>query len=255
MAVKKATTGVDTHGKGHLAGRAAGLRLKNRRRRPTGTVKANNHPALLQNHRNNKGEMSGQELYEQVERLARQADKSGGPLPVALLQKAASTGYPPAVYALANWHLHGKGVKKDRKQAVRLLKKAAAREYPAAEYDLAVSYELGKGGLPKDPKTAFVWYRRAANNGDRDAMTEVGRCYYHGIGTKKDLAKAVAWYSKAADLGDSDAKYALGVAYEYGEGVEKNLRTARQWYKEAAEQGDAEAAKALAELEAGGPTR
>jgi TPR repeat protein len=252
MAVKKATTVGDTRGESREAGREAGLRLKNGKSQPKKRTKVDNRAARPA-HRNKNG-ISGKELFERAEHLARQADKNGGPLPLALLQEAAATGYPPALYALGNWYLHGKGFRKDRKQAVRFLKQAAANKYPYAEYDLAVCYELGQGGLPKDPKAAFLWYRRAAEDGDVDAMTEVGRCYYHGLGTKKDFAKSFAWYGRAADLGASDAQYALGVAYEYGEGVEKNARTAREWYKRAAKQGDIEAAKALAELKEGANT-
>lgn len=251
MAGKRATTVVDTRGKDPLAGKVPGHRPRNKQVQATTKATFNSRSMLRQNRHGNNDQPSGQELYEQSKRLARRAEKDGGPLPVTLLQEAASTGYPPAVYALANWYLHGKGVKKDRKHAVRLLKQAASKKYPAAEYDLAVSYELGQGGLPRDPKTALVWYRRAANDGDCDAMTELGRCYYHGIGTRQDFKKAAQWYRKAADLGNSDAQYALGVAYEHGEGVEKNPRTAMAWYKQAAQQGDVEAEKALAELEAG----
>jgi TPR repeat protein len=195
-----------------------------------------------------EGEMTGQQLYAMAERLAREADRNGGPLPVALLQEAASTGYPPALYALANWHLHGKGVRKDYKKAFSLLKKAANERFAPAEHDLAVAYELGKG-VEKSEKQAWLYYLQAAHDGDRDAMTEVARCFYHGIGTKKDFAKAAEWYRRAAERGDSDAQYALGVAYEQGEGVEKSIHTSMQWYKKAAEQGDEEAEQALVELQ------
>jgi hypothetical protein len=89
--------------------------------------------------------MTGHELYKKAECLARKADKNGGPLPVALLRQAADTGYPPALYALADWHLHGKGIRKDFKKAFTLLTKAANERFAPAEYDLAVSYERGKG--------------------------------------------------------------------------------------------------------------
>jgi hypothetical protein len=51
--------------------------------------------------------MTPKEQYEESERLARAAERNGGPLPVALLQEAADAGFAPALYALANWHLHG----------------------------------------------------------------------------------------------------------------------------------------------------
>jgi len=133
---------------------------------------------------------------------------------------------------------------------VGLLKKAAAKKHPAAEYDLAVCHELGKGGLAKDPRAALIWYRRAANHGDRDAITEVARCYYHGIGTHKNLPKALQWYKKAAERGDAEAQYTLGRAYEFGEGVEANLEKATRWYGKAAAQGNRRAGRAVADLKA-----
>jgi hypothetical protein len=51
--------------------------------------------------------IKGQKEYEAAERLAREADRNGEPLPIDLLRSAASAGYPPAIYALANWHVHG----------------------------------------------------------------------------------------------------------------------------------------------------
>src|SRR5206468_3779626 len=113
------------------------------------------------------------------------------------------------IYALANWHLHGKGVKRNLKTAVKLLRRAAAGRHPVAEYDLAVTYELGKGGLRKNPQAALYWYRRAANDGDAGAAVEVARLYYHGIGTSKNFCKAAEWYKKAARTGDAEAQYAL----------------------------------------------
>ncbi len=99
--------------------------------------------------------MTGQQQYEEAEQLTRKADRMGGPLPVGLLQEAAAAGYAPAIYALANWHLHGKGVKKDYKKAVALLKQAATKKYAPAEYDLAVSYERGQG-INKNSKAALL---------------------------------------------------------------------------------------------------
>ncbi len=144
--------------------------------------------------------------------------------------------------------MRGKGVKKNHKRAVSLLKRAAAKKHPAAEYDLAVAYELGKGGLPKDPKAALMWYRRAANDGDRDAQAELARCYYHGIGTSANLSKAIRWYKKAATGADAEAQYALGRAFELGEGVAQDMQAALRWYRRAATQGDEDARKAIAEI-------
>jgi TPR repeat protein len=148
--------------------------------------------------------MNAEQLYEKAERLARAAEKNGAPLPVKMLQEAAELGFVPAIYALANWHLHGKGVAKDIKKAVRLLQKAADQEFAPAEYDLAVSYELGKG-VQKSTSKAFLYYLKAANHGDVDAQSEVARCFYHGIGVSPNRSKALKWYEKAAEQGDVES--------------------------------------------------
>ena len=47
---------------------------------------------------------------------------------MSLPQQAADAGYAPAIYALANWYIHGKiGGKKDFKKALLLLKRAAQK--------------------------------------------------------------------------------------------------------------------------------
>jgi hypothetical protein len=188
--------------------------------------------------------MDGKLQYELALKTARKADRNGGDLPITLLRESASAGYPPALYALASWHLHGKGVRKDFKKAVALLKKAADKKYVPAEYDLAVSYELGQG-VRKNFKAALVYYRRAANDGDADAAAEVARCYFHGIGTIKNMSEAAVWYLKAAERGDAEAQYAIARAFELGEGVAQDMSSALAWYRRAAGQGNRDAADAV----------
>jgi len=121
--------------------------------------------------------MTGQELLERTLILARKAERTGGPYPLVELRQAAEKEYPPAVYALATWYLHGREVKKNHKRAATLLRKAADAGFPPAEYDLAVCYELGSG-VKKNLVKAFGYYLRAANNCDIDAQAEVARCFY-----------------------------------------------------------------------------
>ena len=40
-------------------------------------------------------------------------------------------------------------------------------------------------------------------------MYRLARCYENAVGTRKDLTEARNWYKKAADEGDKDAKKAL----------------------------------------------
>jgi len=192
--------------------------------------------------------MDGQKQLRQALKLSRIAEQKRGPWPVDLLQEAAEAGNLEAIYALATWYLHGRGVPKNAKTAASLLKKAADHHYAVAEYDLAVSYELGVG-VKKSPKAAFQHYLRAANDGDLDSQSEVARCYYFGIGTAKNPSKAFEWYERAAKSGNAEAQYVVGRAYELGDGVEKNDRNALRWFKKAAAAGYETAEEAVSALE------
>jgi hypothetical protein len=151
-AAKRVTRTADSRGDALAAGKAPGRQPKKMNARQTTKAKPPPQP---------KCSDAAKAQYDQALKLAREADKCGGPLPVSLLRQAAQADYPPAVYALANWHLHGKGVKKDFKKAALLLTRAANQAFAPAQYDLAVSYELGKG-VRKSPKKAWFFYLQAA---------------------------------------------------------------------------------------------
>src|SRR5438067_12736 len=105
MVAKKLISAVDIQGKSRIPGRGHGRHRKNRKLLPQTKGETGKTSTASVENSEHRGEarMSGQQLYEEAKRLAREADRNGGPQPVALLQKAASTGYPPAIYALANW--------------------------------------------------------------------------------------------------------------------------------------------------------
>ena len=63
------------------------------------------------------------------------------------------------------------------------------------------------------------WYRKAADQGDAAAQSNLGVMYANGQGVPQDYAEAVQWYRKAADQGDADAQNNLGVMYDKGQGV------------------------------------
>ena len=70
-------------------------------------------------------------------------------------------------------------------------------------FDLGNCYEYGKGGLTKDEAKAVIWYEKAAEAGNANAMNNLGYAYDYGKGgLTKDEAKAVEWYRKAAEGGN-----------------------------------------------------
>lgn len=134
-----------------------------------------------------------------IETQRRKADLSEA---LRLLKLAYKNGDHRAGYALATWHLHGKGdlVARDLAKAIPLLREAANAEHAEAAYDLAVCYEKGIG-LKKSEKNAALFYLKAALFGDKQSIYEVGRCYWYGLGVERDRSIARAWLNRAAKFG------------------------------------------------------
>ena len=62
-----------------------------------------------------------------------------------------------------------------------------------------------------------------AKEGDGDAMLTIGKCYETGTGVKKDVKQAWIWYGKAAVEGNIEADYIIGTLYRDGIGTKKEL--------------------------------
>ena len=106
----------------------------------------------------------------------------------------------------------------------------------------AGDFEDGVSASQKgDFKTAFSFYKKAAEQGELEAQFNVGLYYDIGRGVLQDYAEAVRWYKLAADQGYSAAQYNLGFMYANGEGVLQDYAEAVRWYKLAAVQGHSNA--------------
>jgi localization factor PodJL len=134
--------------------------------------------------------------------------------------------------------------------AVADLRRGANLGYGPAQFYLAKLYETGESGLPKDVAAARLWTQRAADNGERKAMHNLGLYYFEGTGGPKNLALAAQWFRKAADMGLVDSQYNLARLYEGGFGVAQSASEAYKWYLIAARSGDAESLAAAARLKA-----
>lgn len=108
----------------------------------------------------------------------------------AHLQAAHQSGDPRATYAIGTWYLHGRYVKRDKRKGLELIRNAAECDVRDALFDYAVSLETGDG-VRKSLSHAAKNYLKAALLGDSQAMYEVGRCFYYGIGvrTNRQLAR------------------------------------------------------------------
>jgi uncharacterized protein len=82
--------------------------------------------------------------------------------------------------------------------------------------------------------TALDLAQKAAEKGDPQAHTLVGRIYAEGVGVPQNLALAAQWYARAAALGDIEGAFAYGVMLAKGQGVQKDLEAAARMFETAA---------------------
>ena len=116
-------------------------------------------------------------------------------------------------------------------------RRAAEQGDADAMYELGESYNYGLG-VEENGEQAVEWYRKAAELGHAGAMYGLGGCYYFGKGVEVNEEQAVEWYRKAAELGQTDAMHMLAECYSSGTGVRQDAREAAQWVRRAKEQDD-----------------
>ena len=57
---------------------------------------------------------------------------------------------------------------------------------------------------------AFKYFMLAANEGNRDAIFDVGSMYWKGVGVKQDYKKAIEYIKKLSDTGFARASLVIG---------------------------------------------
>ena len=138
--------------------------------------------------------------------------------------KAAEQNFSSSQNQLAYLYLNGLGVERDYKKAFDLCMKAA-QEDPTAMNNLANMYLNGLG-VPKDEEKALEWRLKAAENGNLEAMNDLGIMYLN----EKNYEKALEYFTEAAEEDSTSALNSLGVMYLRGEGVEKDYKKAEEYF-------------------------
>lgn len=105
---------------------------------------------------------------------------------------------PVSEYPLFNVEHYTAGVKKGDADAM---------------YQLATLYMGAYGGTERDYFKAVELLKKAAEKGHIFAMSELGTCYYKGIGVEEDRMEAEKWFLKAAEWLYGDALFRLGYCY------------------------------------------
>ena len=137
-----------------------------------------------------------EKIYREAVKLLREDKDENLPLAYAALKEAFDAGSHDAAYLLASWHLSGTHVPQSFEKAIPYLQFAIEGDVADAYFDLAVSLETGQG-IAKDERQAFLYYMEAALLGDKGAIYEVGRCFFHGVGVAADKEVARVWLSRS----------------------------------------------------------
>jgi len=117
------------------------------------------------------------------------------------IERAAKTGSPEAQYELAVQYEAGKGVPQDTARALELYRQAARQDYPDALNDLGFFYYQGMLGLPADPKTALIYFERAADLRHPQAMYNYAALIDDGLIPDKTPEDAAEYLYQALRAG------------------------------------------------------
>ncbi len=166
---------------------------------------------------------------------------------------AAEKGDADAQYNLGMMHYAGFGKKhyKENSEAYRWVRKAAEQGHAKAQFRLGEMYDNGEG-VREDSKEALKWYTASANAGYVDAEYLLGNIYLKGWVVQKDANEAVRWLARAAEGGKDEAAFDLGVMYKNGERVPRDYAEALRWFRMSADEGNGEAKCYVAEMYAAG---
>ena len=99
--------------------------------------------------------------------------------------------------------------KENRNAGKELYRDANELNDPEAQFILGWMYCNG-GSLAINSEKGVAWCRKAANQGHRKSLCELGYMYYMGELVEQCDTKALELFSAAASLGDDKAIYNLG---------------------------------------------
>lgn len=111
---------------------------------------------------------------------------------------------------------------------------AGSVEEAELHYHLGMMLNNGNGGAKKDPSSALVWFRKAAESGHPLAQYKLG-CYFAGqFGVIKDEVQAFEWKMRAAQAGYALAQHDLALIYF----KRQDYTNTELWLRAAADQGE-----------------
>lgn len=107
-------------------------------------------------------------------------------------------------------------------------------------YPMARIHEMGWDengcGHVKDLDEAALYYQKAADLGDENAIVDLARLHLNNEWPFRDPLKAQMLLTSLADKNNVQAQFYLGVMYHFGQGVPRDIEKAIKFYELAASQ-------------------
>ena len=105
------------------------------------------------------------------------------------------------------------------------------------------------------PQQAVEFFTKQAEEGQAQAMLNLGNFYENGVGVPRNFSTSLEWYLKAGEAGQAEGYQQAGLSYELGRGVAADRATAVKYLELAAEKKIPAAAYQLAALSLAGPQK
>lgn len=148
-------------------------------------------------------------------------------------------GSAQALYCIAKVYVKEAHIPSRRALAYKYCLEAAEKGYAEAQCDIGWWYYSGHALVKYERRwdLALNFFRRAAAQGQSNALYNLGIMYRDGQGCRMNLDDALAFFRQAADLGLSSAQYQIGFWYQEGNSIlPRDLQKARHYFTLAAAQ-------------------
>lgn len=139
--------------------------------------------------------------------------------------EASKKGNLEAIFSVGYLNYH-QAYNHDAQKTFNYLSYAAYGGHVAAQRYVGYCYWYGEG-TEKNIRKALIWFYKAAQNGDVEAMHKCALLFDE----KEQNEDAVRYYAKAAEKGNVSALYGLALHYYYGQGVGEDIFYAEKCLK------------------------
>ncbi|WP_198007903.1 tetratricopeptide repeat protein [Methylovulum miyakonense] len=105
---------------------------------------------------------------------------------------------------------------------------------PSIDPKIFSALEAAENNKEINDELAFMWFEKAAEQGNMGSQYAVARCYFEGKGTEQSDDLAFKWAEKSSHQGFGEAFELLGDLFREGRGVDQDNKSALGCYEKAA---------------------